>query len=295
MDTYGIPLVSPTATNDRIWELGPAVFQTNLTGNYEAGLLAQIATRLLLKERFAILYPDTRDGTRSYQVFAEQVRAHGGEVVGAASFSVAATDFRQPILELKRYRPEVVFIPATVDQMTLLGPQLDFYRLSALILGLSNWNSPRIFEQSGTALVRTLFPSDQVLFPQEWTEFFQQEWHAEHLPPEATTLALKTFQATSLVLDSLAREDIQTRQQLATVLTQRIHPGQLDSAGPWSIADAINSASEGEIKLFPADMFLETWEFEAVVDTTADHLDPTLPGSDQETPPVEVGSSSTPD
>jgi branched-chain amino acid transport system substrate-binding protein len=295
MDTYGIPLISPTATNERIWELGPAVFQTNLTGDYEAGLLAQIATRLLLKKRFAVLYPDNRDGIHSYQVFAEEVRAYGGEVVGAASFSPAATDFRQPILELRRRRPEVVFIPATVDQMILLGPQLDFYQLSALVLGLSNWNSPRIFQQSGTALVRMLFPSDQVLFPQEWTDYFQREWQAEHLPPEATALALKTFQATCLVLDSLAREDIQTRQQLAEALTRRIHPGQLDSTGPWSIADAINASSEGEITLFPADLFLETWEFEAVADTTADRLDPALPATDQETPPVEVGTAATPD
>ena len=33
-----------------------------------------------------------------------------------------------PILALRETRPEVVFVPASRDQMALVGPQLDFYR-----------------------------------------------------------------------------------------------------------------------------------------------------------------------
>ncbi len=285
-DTYGIPLVSPTATNERVWELGPAVFQTNLSGQYEIGLLVQLATRLLLKERFAVLYADTREGAQSYQAFAEEINTYGGTIVGAAAFSPEATDFREPILELKQHRPEVVFIPASVDQMILLGPQLDFYRLGALIMGLSNWNSPRLFQQASSGLNRILFPSDTLLFPPEWTEFFNREWQPEHVPPEATPLAQKAFQATAVVLDILTREGVETRRELAATLAERLQVPQLESAGPWRYATAVRMAAEGEIEPFPADLFLETWEAAAADSTSelpespADADGPPTPESD---------------
>jgi branched-chain amino acid transport system substrate-binding protein len=304
-DVYGIPLVSPTATNARIWEIGPGIFQTNLTGYYEVDLLAQLTTQLLLKERFAILYPSTPEGTGSYQGFAEAVRGYGGTVVGVASFSPEATDFRDAILELIPARPEVVFIHASVDQMILLGPQLDFYKMRALVLGLSNWNSPRLFRAVGAGLEQALFPSDTALFPADWTHQFHAAWQPEHAPPEATPVALKAYQATMLILDSLVSEEIETRGALMAALRQRLEVHQLDAAGPEAYANVVRMHHNGEIVPFPSEMFTATWV--ARVDTsaataTSDSLtitpgpqSPYLPGEgvDDEAGDADTGSSGT--
>ncbi len=284
-DVYGIPLVSPTATNECIWELGADIFQTNLTGHYEAGLMARIATKLLMKKRFAVLYADTREGARSYQLFADQLRSYGGALVGAVSFSREATDFRQPILELKPYRPEVVFIHASVDQMILLGPQLDFYKVGALIMGLSNWNSPRLFSRVSSGMDRALFPSDTALFPAEWTDHFHREWHPEHVPAEATPLALKAFQATMLVLDSLAREGVEERHALAAALHRRLEVRQIDVEGPEAFARVVRMYYGGEVVPFPATLFVDTWQ--AAADTL-------LSGADADSLTVPVGEDTLP-
>lgn len=267
-DLYRVPLVSPTATNERIWELGSTIFQTNLTALFEARLLARLATHVLLKERFAILYPGTRDGARSFQVFSEEVRACGGSVVGSAAFAPDNTDFRKPLQDIRQARPEVVFIHASVDQMILLGPQLDFYRVGALVMGPSSWNAPKLLRKCGTLLERAVFPSDTALSPSSWIEDFYRQWRPEHLPEEATPLALKAYQATRLVLDTLARQDLQTRQELTAALRERLESQEYHTGGLDALTGAVRMYSGGEIVPFPTDIFRETWQTIAAADTT---------------------------
>ncbi|TFG85781.1 MAG: hypothetical protein E4H17_04730, partial [Gemmatimonadales bacterium] len=221
-DIYGVPLVSPTATNDNLWKLGDGVFQTNMSGLFEVRLLAQLATTVLLKERFAILYPDNPEGRRDAEVFASEVEALGGQVVARASFPDQGTDFKDPILSLREYRPEVIFAPATVDQMVLLGPQLDFFKSGALVLGLSNWNSDRLIERAGAVLERALLPSDLAMFQPRWTSEFNARWVEANYPREATPLALRAYQATRMLLDTIQQSGAINRAQLDAALRSRL-------------------------------------------------------------------------
>ena len=258
-DAYGVPLVSPTATNDNIWQLGPGIFQTNITGLYEVRLLAQLATEILLKQRFAILHPDTPEGLRHAQVFANEIESRGGEIVATAVFPEQGTDFKDPILAVRKERPEVIFAPATVDQMVLLGPQLDFYRAGALVLGLSNWNSNKLRDRSGTVLERALFPDDLVLFPARWEAEFNRVWSTDTYPPEATALALKAYQATRMLQDTLAQSQATTRQQLREALTRRLANQDLAVEGPESFGATMRMFRDERIVPFPSPIFADGW------------------------------------
>jgi len=258
-DMYGVPLVSPTATNDNIWELGPAVFQTNVTGLYEVRLLAQLATSILLKHRFAILHPDTPEGRRHALVFTTEIESRGGEIVASASFPPQGTDFKDPILAVRKARPEVIFAPATVDQMVQLGPQLDFYRAGSLVLGLSNWNSNKLRDQSGSVLERAVFPDDLVLFPSRWEDEFNRVWNTDTYPPEASALALKAYQSTRMLLDTLVQSGADTRRNLATALNRRLSNQDLDLVGPGSFGPTMRMFRSQRIVPFPADLFADGW------------------------------------
>ena len=258
-DMYGVPMVSPTATNDRIWQLGNHIFQTNLTGLFEARLLAQLATTVLLKERFAILYPDDPEGLRNAEVFAAEIKQLGGEVLDMASFPPQGTDFRQPILQLKAKRPEVIFAPASVDQMVLLGPQLDFFRAGSLVIGLSNWNSQKLFERAGTQLERAIFPSDQALIPPQWTTEFNEGWDDSNYPREATALALRAYQSMRMLLDTMATSGAADRSQLAEALSRRLANRAFEAEGPDSFGAIVRVCSSEKIVPFPAELFTESW------------------------------------
>jgi ABC-type branched-subunit amino acid transport system substrate-binding protein len=259
-DLYGVPLLSPTATNDNIWKLGPSVFQTNITGLYEVRLLAQLATSILLKERFAIIHPDTPEGRRHAQVFTAEIESRGGKIVAVANFPPQGTDFKDPILAVRKERPEVIFAPASVDQMVLLGPQLDFFRAGSLVLGLSNWNSNKLRDRSGTVLERAVFPDDLVMFPSRWEEDFNRTWNTETYPPEATAQALKAYQATRMLLATLAESGAQTRHHLADALTRRLANQDLELEGPVAFGPTMRMFRSERIVRFPAGLFDQGWE-----------------------------------
>ncbi len=258
-DVYGVPLVSPTATNDRIWELGSGVFQTNLTGLHEVRLLAQLATSVLMKERFAVIHENTPEGERRAQVFITEVEKFGGQVVAVEKYNLADTDFKKPIMAVKKVRPEVIFSPATVDQMILLAPQLDFYKAGTLVLGLSNWNSERLFERTGTVLERTIFPSDLALFPTLWTGDFNAGWQGDNYPREATALALKSYQAMRLLLDTLYQSGAANRAQLQDALQRRLANRDIKTEGPESFSRTVRIFRNERAHPFPSGIFAESW------------------------------------
>ncbi len=258
-DIYGVPLVSPTATNDHVWELGDGIFQTNLTGLHEVRLLAQLGTTVMLKQRFAILHENTPEGERHAQVFASEVEKFGGEIVAVAKYNLADTDFKKAILSLKKSRPEVIFTPATVDQMVLLAPQLDFYKAGALIMGLSNWNSERLFQRTGNVLERAIFPSDLALFPTLWTGEFNARWDGKNYPQEASGLALKSYQAMRLLLDTIDQSGASNRAQLQDALQRRLANRDIESDGPESFATTVRMFSKDRSIPFPSGIFAESW------------------------------------
>lgn len=258
-DFYGMPLISPTATNDNIWQLGGTVFQTNLTGVFETRLLAQLGVSLLLKQRYAIIHAEDAESRRHAEFFAAAVTELGAEVVATVSFPPQQTDFKDAILALRQKRPEVIFTPATVDQMILLGPQLDFYRAGALIMGLSAWNSDKLLERAGTVLERAVFPSDLALFPEHWTDEFNAGWQGENYPREATILAQRVFQAMRMLLDTQYQSGARTSDQLTIALRSRFNQRDIEADGPESFASAMRMISGGRNVPFPGDIFIESW------------------------------------
>jgi ABC-type branched-subunit amino acid transport system substrate-binding protein len=256
---HGIPLVSPTATNERLGELGDKVLQTNLFGQVEVKILARLATDILLKRRFAIIRPDTPEGEALARAFATQVTELGGEIVVEEVFDASATDFRSQVLDLRRRRPEVVFAPTTVDQMVLLGPQLDFYKVGALVLGPSEWNSARLMDRAGSVMERTVFPVSEVVYPAEWSAEFQATWPAAQYEEESTKLARSAYLATRLALRVMSELPGGTTQEIATSLQEHLSGRDVDVAGPEGYASVVRLVEEGEARRFPGHLYQEAW------------------------------------
>lgn len=256
---YGTALVSPTATNERIWQIDDGVFQTNLTGVYEPRLLARLACTQLLKSSFAILNPDEPEGQRHADAFAAEVERLGGRIVARQTFPPQATDFREAVLAIRRSRPEVVFVPASPQQMVLLGPQFEFNGLGALVLGLSSWNDPRLAEHGGAALEGAVFPADFAQHPPEWAAAFAVAWPRGKYPPEADELALRTYQGMRMLLDTLAGSGARTRGGLVESLRRRLAREEPDSGTEPSHADVLRIMRDRRILPFPAELFRTEW------------------------------------
>ncbi|MEZ4388485.1 MAG: ABC transporter substrate-binding protein [Candidatus Krumholzibacteriia bacterium] len=257
---HDVSLISPTATSERLAWLGPHVLQTNQTGALEAALLARLACEVLLKQRYVIIRPDTPEGASMAKAFGEAVAELGGEVVGEQVVDPAATDFRREIRLLRESRPEVVFVPTAADQMVLLGPQLDFYRLGALVLGPSAWNSTRLLERAGTVMERAVFAAAEVAYPVEWSVDFAAAWPAADYDEEATAVGRGAYLAARLALETVAGDPGLPPAEVARRMRDALTGREAATAGPEGYASSVRMVEDGVVVPFPGGLYTVAWQ-----------------------------------
>lgn len=254
----GVPLVSPTASNERIATLGDGIYQTNLDDQREVMALADLAVDVLLKKRLAILGPDTPTGHHLADLFGSRVDSLGGTIVAEAFFPPSVTDFRAQILEVRRREPEAVFVPCTFEQMTLLGPQLDFHHLGALVLGPGAWSTVTPSTQQAAAFEGVIFPDAQARFPASWLDQFSDGWPQDVYSSEQTTVARMTYLAVRQVAAACLETGCRGRGDLARALAARLSAGG-DQAGGGVDLDRLGQGlrlvRKGRTLVFPAALF----------------------------------------
>lgn len=97
---YQIPIFSPTASAPGLPELNEFVFRNAMTRDLQGRFLAQYAVNDLGLRRFVILYPTEAYGVELTEVFSNEVRSLGGEIVASVSYDRSQTDFKGQILEI---------------------------------------------------------------------------------------------------------------------------------------------------------------------------------------------------
>ncbi|HOX25238.1 MAG TPA: ABC transporter substrate-binding protein [Candidatus Krumholzibacteria bacterium] len=284
-ERYGVPLLSPTATNERLGELGPHVLQTNLSGDLEADILARLACEVLLKRRFAVIRPDTPESARLAAAFVDGVVQRGGVLAGQEVFDPAATDFSQAVQAIRATRPEVLFAPASVDQMVLLGPQLDFYKVGALVLGPSDWNSSRLLQRTGAEMEGAICAASEVTYPAAWSHDFAAQWPAAQYSEEATRIARSAYLATRLALETMAAVGPVDRPRLIEVLRDGLRGRGGIADGPEGYAGAVRLLRERAWVPFPGELYREAWRRQAGADSLAAAGAPVAPADSLATAP----------
>lgn len=249
----GVPLISPTATQENISELGSQVFQTNSTRAFETRMLARVAVQTLLRRRLAILYPDTDEGRTAANLFAREAEGLGARIVAAEPYERGLTDFREPVERIRDAGPEALFVPTGPSEMRLLAPQLTFYQLEVQLLGPSTWNNSRLSREAADDLDRAVFPSDTALMPTAEKQRFDELWSRSHRDDESNAFALKSYYATLQVLRAI-HDGARNRRALGEELTRRLVLSGLED-GHSGTESGLRYLMDGEILPFPYSIF----------------------------------------
>lgn len=246
----GVPLVSPTATQETISDLGAGVFQTNLTKSLETRLVAQVAVDRLHRRRFAILYPASEEGELAAEQFRREVERRGGRVEAAFPLERGMTDYGPILSSLKLAGPEALFVPVTPSEMRLIAPQLIFHGIETQLLGPSSWNNSTLREVS-ESLDRALFPSDIAQIPEGERARFEELWERRFRGQASNPFALKTYFAVRLVLTGIEEGNV-TRQALTVYLEREL---TLGVAGTGLGLEKLRMLVDGRAEPFPVEMF----------------------------------------
>jgi ABC-type branched-subunit amino acid transport system substrate-binding protein len=116
-----LPIISPTATADRLAAGGPFIFQANPDNSTRGRALARYAVRDLRMSSFAVLASDDPVGRAHAGAFVAEAAALGATVYCTVFFPPEASDLRQEFLAVRR---AVMADGALVRRSDLLRPEL---------------------------------------------------------------------------------------------------------------------------------------------------------------------------
>src|SRR5438094_2775068 len=117
----GIPMISPSSTNPKVTEIGDYIFRVCFIDPFQGLVMAKFAANTLKVKNVAIL----RDIKNDYSVgladvFIENFKKMGGNIVSNESYSEGDTDFSAQLTSIRSKNPDAVFLPGYYSQVGLV-------------------------------------------------------------------------------------------------------------------------------------------------------------------------------
>ncbi len=166
----GVPLLTLTQKDEDI-SANPYAISVFLDNAELVRTAVRYCREKLSATRFAALYPDDRYGQQLSKIFAEVVKAEGGNLLASVAYKGKTTDFQEPIQKLlnvarQNIPPtgddstpfEVLFIPDQVQTVSLIAPQLLYHNVvGPTLLGTNLWGEGPLVEIGGTYVEHAVF------------------------------------------------------------------------------------------------------------------------------------------
>jgi branched-chain amino acid transport system substrate-binding protein len=148
-----IPMVTPSATHAEVTKKGDFIFRTCFIDSFQGQAMARFAREHLKLDRVAVL----QDNKNAYslgltEAFSSAFTKRGGTVVAVESYAKGDTDYRAPLLAVRKVKPQALYVPGFYSEVGVIARQARELGLSFPLLGADGWESERIFELAGGAL-----------------------------------------------------------------------------------------------------------------------------------------------
>ncbi len=201
-----MPIVSPTATGDKITQISEFVARVCFYDSYQGPVMAKFARENLGLKTAAILYDSTNDYSMGLaDSFALKFTELGGEIVAKEAFYAGDQDFNAQLTNIAAKNPEAVFVPAYYSDDAQILLQAKAMGLNAIFMGGDGWDSQELINGAGDAAEGCYFTThyssaDTSEKVQEFLKKYREKYNAE--PNFAGPLG---YDATLLLADAIER------------------------------------------------------------------------------------------
>ena len=230
-------MISPTATDEGIADIGDNIFQMNVTIGVLGRKIARYAIENLSIKDFVIMAPETQYGHLLAASFKDEVQKHNLEIVAEEYFEEGANDYRENFLNIRHkllirhfeklavekgtdFNGEIThrdsllyadstfsvggfFMPADAEDIVMLAPQVMFHRIRTQLLGSSGWYQKKVITDGRkyvtNAVISTSFEPDPA--SQDWIDFVKA--YKSRYNAEPDRIAALGYDAAALVMNAI--------------------------------------------------------------------------------------------
>src|SRR5260370_15947071 len=155
-----VPMITPSSTNPKVTAVGDYIFRVCFIDPFQGFVMAKFAKENLKLSRAAVL----KDVKSAYslgltEVFTRKFTEMGGKIVGTESYSKGDSDFRAQLTAIKSQKPEAIYVPGYYTDVGIIARQAREIGIKAPLLGGDGWDSEKLFDLGGSAIVGSYFPN----------------------------------------------------------------------------------------------------------------------------------------
>jgi branched-chain amino acid transport system substrate-binding protein len=191
----------PASGRDR-----PFVFRVCSSEHELAARLATFARVHLGAKRVAVLYELGRTySAQLARAFAERfAQPAQGRVVGEFAYLTLETDFRPQLRAIQAFAPDVLFVPGSFSDSSLIAAQAEAMGLQPTLLGADGWSNKLLFSRGGPR--RPAYHADLCAPAPAFAERYRQAF-GQDVDGCRAVLAFDAVQAVGAALRSLGALD----------------------------------------------------------------------------------------
>src|SRR5438552_2421430 len=202
-----VPMVTPSSTNPAVTEKGDYIFRACFIDPFQGYVGATFALNNLKLKKVAIL----KDVRNDYSVglaknFIDAFTKGGGQIVAQESYSNGDVDFKAQLTNIKGLAPQALYVPGYYTDVGLIARQAREVGITAPLLGGDGWDSKKLYEIGGEAIVGSFFsnhysPDDPSPRIQEFVGKYKKAFGGQ-LPD---SLAAQAYDAAGMLVDAMKR------------------------------------------------------------------------------------------
>jgi len=205
----GVPMISPSSTNPKVTEVGDYIFRVCFTDPFQGTVVAKFATDELKAKSAAVLVDKKSDYSVGLADFFKQAfTAKGGIIVDEQNYQGGDIDFKGQLTNIRSKKPDVIMVPGYYTEVGLIAKQARELGIKAPLLGGDGWDSPKLYEIGGSALVGSYFSNHySVDDPDPQVQEFIKNYRAAFGGETPDGLAAMGYDAALVLVDALKRSE----------------------------------------------------------------------------------------
>lgn len=143
-----VPVVSPTATNDKVTKDHEFMFRACFNDSFQGTVIANFMIKQAKKAATLIdLNSDYSKGLA--KSFSEAFAKNGGQMVAEEKYQQKDTDFSTQLKKVKDSGAEILFVPGYVPELPLIIKQAKAVGVTAKLCGADGWDNEETINGSG--------------------------------------------------------------------------------------------------------------------------------------------------
>jgi branched-chain amino acid transport system substrate-binding protein len=145
-----VPVISPTATNDKVTQRNSYMFRTCFNDSFQGKIAANFAIKEKKYKSAAILVDMNSDYSKGLsESFKKAFEATGGKIITREGYQQKDTEFGAQLRKIKESTAQTVFVPGYPPEVPLIIKQAKVIGLDARLCGADGWDNEAVINGAG--------------------------------------------------------------------------------------------------------------------------------------------------